>query len=253
MKRSVGKSLVAVAIAIGTLGAKGQTAAWSGRPGENNELRRESASVVARAASAERLRVLSANAGTSTATGGHLYVTAGGPVDGFLIVNGILSSKPDRVYDHVPGFLAVSLIGEFYSVSGSGSQSAQLSTYAVQDGRLLRSLTVLPPKGERPAAFAIVSVGLDAQRYIYVGVESRTPGSPNHYSVEVYEPRAQGSSPPVSVFLTGERTEVGAFTFDKIGEAFLALPQRDAIVVVTNPRSAPKVVRELKGAPRASV
>jgi hypothetical protein len=185
----------------------------------------------------------------SGVSGGHLYVSGGGQIEAFPIVNGILSTNPDRTYTSVPGFLAISKRGEFYSTTGPGYQSAELNTYSVQDDRLLSSLTVFPPEGGSPAFFAIVSVGLDAQQYIYVGVQGVTPGYPGHYAVEVYKPRAQGTSRPISIFLEGTRTAVAALTFDLQGNAFAALPQRDEVAVVSNPRSNPMIVRELRGGP----
>jgi hypothetical protein len=176
-------------------------------------------------------------------------------VNEYPIVNGVLSTTPDRSLSNVPGFFAVSDQGqgELYSSPGPGTSAVQLNTYSAIDGSLLRTLNVFPPNGEHPANFLIASVGIDAQHYIFVDVLATTPPHFVRYSVEVFAPLAQGNEPPVTTFMTGPQDGVGAFAFDSQGDAFLAMGQLDTVAVIATPRSHPTLLRELKGEPLHSI
>jgi hypothetical protein len=193
----------------------------------------------------------------------HLYVAvigekAAGRVMRYPFVGGLPAKKPDFVYQRITAPIAVDASGTLYGESNACCFCvAHIDTWPAGSAKPTGHVKVpwVSSDGAAASAVAVASNG-----YLYVGyyqclsgirgtdVHTAASPGPPPTGIAVYAPNQNGG-PPIATFnVPHDESAPFAMVFGPDGDLYASVAtngDKNYIEVVTNPQTAPKVVREI--------
>jgi hypothetical protein len=174
--------------------------------------------------------------------------TQKGVVKRFPLLNGKPVHTPDLCYPGFTGPIAVDAAdGVYITKSFSYSQAQEIDFFTSGSTLPSRRLFVTYPT----SLVQTTALAVDRAGYLYVAIDAQTSSSGTD-QVNVYRPGAHGNAKPVAIVSPIFQTFITALAFNAGGELFAALGSyasnhAGGILVYSDPRSSPKVVRTLTG------